>query len=179
MAQAAQRLLQEFDPEHGGLGGAPKFPRSLELGFLLHYYRLSGDAQVLDKLAFTLEKMARGGIYDQLGGGFHRYTVDAAWVVPHFEKMLYDNALLAPLYLAYISSPAVPWAGASPRRPWTLSCGTWTRPRGASMPPGMPTAKGWKGSITSGAWRKWSEVLGPETAPLVGRGPGGDPGGEF
>ncbi len=79
----------------------PKFPRSLEFGFMLHYQRLSGDREVLDKLGFTLEKMARGGIYDQLGGGFHRYAVDEAWVVPHFEKMLYDNALLAPLYLAH------------------------------------------------------------------------------
>jgi uncharacterized protein YyaL (SSP411 family) len=99
--QAVQRLLKDFDPQHGGLGGAPKFPRSLELGFLLHYYRLSGEAPVLEKLAFTLEKMARGGIYDQLGGGFHRYTVDAAWLVPHFEKMLYDNAMLTPIYLAW------------------------------------------------------------------------------
>ena len=99
--QAAHLLLQDYDPVNGGLGGAPKFPRSLELGFFLHYYRFSGEFQVLEKLAFTLEKMARGGIYDQLGGGFHRYTVDAQWVVPHFEKMLYDNALLVPLYLAH------------------------------------------------------------------------------
>jgi uncharacterized protein YyaL (SSP411 family) len=99
--QAAQFLLQDFDAVNGGLGEAPKFPRSLELGFLLQYYRFSGEHQVLEKLAFTLEKMARGGIYDQLGGGFHRYTVDGAWVVPHFEKMLYDNALLAPIYLAH------------------------------------------------------------------------------
>ena len=99
--QAAQLLLTDFDPVNGGLGGAPKFPRSLEWGFLLNYYRYSGEGQVLENLALTLEKMARGGIYDQLGGGFHRYTVDGAWVVPHFEKMLYDNALLVPLYLAH------------------------------------------------------------------------------
>ena len=101
LEEAAHRLLQDFDPAHGGLGSAPKFPRSLELDFLLHYYHLSGDAPVLEKVAFTLEKMARGGIYDQLGGGFHRYSVDAAWVVPHFAKMLYDHALLPPLYLAH------------------------------------------------------------------------------
>jgi len=98
---AAHRLLDDFDPENGGLGRAPKFPRSLELDFLFHYYHFSGEAPVLEKLGFTLEKMARGGIYDQLGGGFHRYSVDAAWVVPHFEKMLYDNALLPPVYLAH------------------------------------------------------------------------------
>jgi uncharacterized protein len=100
VTEAAQQLLHEFDPVNGGLGNAPKFPRSLELDFLYHYFRLTGDRQVLDHLGLTLAKMARGGIYDQVGGGFHRYSVDAAWVVPHFEKMLYDNALLAPLYLA-------------------------------------------------------------------------------
>ena len=66
--------------------GAPKFPRSLELGFLLHYYRFSGESQVLEMLAFTLEKMARGGIYDQLAGGFHRYTVDCALVGAPLRK---------------------------------------------------------------------------------------------
>lgn len=101
LSQAAHTLLKAFDSEHGGFGEAPKFPLSLEWSFLLHYYRYAGEAQFLEKLAFTLEKMARGGIYDQLGGGFHRYTVDAAWVVPHFEKMLYDNAQLVPLYLAH------------------------------------------------------------------------------
>ena len=99
--QAVRQVLQEHDPVHGGLGGAPKFPRSLEFGLMLHYYHLSRDPEVLNKLGFTLEKMARGGIYDQLGGGFHRYAVDNAWVVPHFEKMLYDNALLTPLYLGH------------------------------------------------------------------------------
>jgi len=100
LAAAAQRVAAQFDPRHGGLGGAPKFPRALEMEFLLHYWRLAGEPPILEKLAFGLEKMARGGIYDQLGGGFHRYSVDEAWVVPHFEKMLYDNALLPPLYLA-------------------------------------------------------------------------------
>jgi uncharacterized protein YyaL (SSP411 family) len=101
LADMARRLAGGFDPQHGGLGSAPKFPRSLELEFLCHYYRLSGEASLLKNLAFGLEKMARGGIYDQLGGGFHRYSVDAAWVVPHFEKMLYDNAQLPILYLAW------------------------------------------------------------------------------
>ncbi|MHB8069683.1 MAG: thioredoxin domain-containing protein [Desulfobaccales bacterium] len=101
LSQAAHNFLKAFDPEHGGFGEAPKFPLSLEWSFLLHYYRYSGETQFLEKLAFTLEKMARGGIYDQLGGGFHRYTVDADWLVPHFEKMLYDNAQLVPLYLAH------------------------------------------------------------------------------
>ncbi len=106
--QAMGRLLKEYDSVHGGLGGAPKFPRALELGLILYYYHLSRDHGAQEKLGFTLEKMARGGIYDQLGGGFHRYAVDAGWVVPHFEKMLYDNALLVPLYLAHFQLSGSP-----------------------------------------------------------------------
>ena len=91
--------LQSFDREHGGFGGAPKFPHSLELSFVLRYWRRTQDPDALQLVEFSLEKMARGGIYDQLGGGFHRYTVDAQWRIPHFEKMLYDNALLVWTYL--------------------------------------------------------------------------------
>jgi uncharacterized protein len=101
LSQAAATLKQDYDRVHGGFGGAPKFPRALELNFLLTQYRSTGDGEALDMVAQSLEKMARGGIYDQVGGGFHRYTVDGEWIVPHFEKMLYDNALLVPLYLAH------------------------------------------------------------------------------
>ncbi len=101
LSQAAALLKKDFDQVHGGFGGAPKFPRALELNFLLTQYRSAGDGEALEMVALSLEKMARGGIYDQVGGGFHRYTVDGEWVVPHFEKMLYDNALLVPLYLAH------------------------------------------------------------------------------
>jgi len=101
VSQAAARLKQNFDRVHGGFGGAPKFPRALELGFLLTEHRRAEDRNALDMVTLSLEKMARGGIYDQVGGGFHRYTVDGEWVVPHFEKMLYDNALLTPVYLAH------------------------------------------------------------------------------
>jgi uncharacterized protein YyaL (SSP411 family) len=108
LAQAATRLRQDGDWVHGGFGGAPKFPRALELGFLLTQYRGVGDQEALNLVNLSLEKMARGGIYDQVGGGFHRYTVDGAWVVPHFEKMLYDNALLVPLYLAHFQLTGSP-----------------------------------------------------------------------
>jgi uncharacterized protein YyaL (SSP411 family) len=97
--RAALGLLQNFDAQHGGFGGAPKFPPAMALDFLLRYWKRTGDARARHVVEFTLEKMARGGLYDQVGGGFHRYTVDAAWLVPHFEKMLYDNALLAQVYL--------------------------------------------------------------------------------
>jgi uncharacterized protein YyaL (SSP411 family) len=101
LSQAAATLKQDFDRMHGGFGGAPKFPRALELGLLLTQYRRDADREALEMVGQSLTKMARGGIYDQVGGGFHRYTVDGEWVVPHFEKMLYDNALLVPLYLAH------------------------------------------------------------------------------
>jgi uncharacterized protein YyaL (SSP411 family) len=95
---AAARLGDEHDDEWGGFGGAPKFPPSMALEFLLRHHARTGDARSLECVAVTCERMARGGIYDQLAGGFARYSVDASWVVPHFEKMLYDNALLARVY---------------------------------------------------------------------------------
>lgn len=93
------QLLARFDQTYGGFGQAPKFPPSQQIEFLLQQHFSSGDAASQEVICKTLTAMACGGIVDQLGGGFHRYSVDAAWRVPHFEKMLYDNALLIPLYL--------------------------------------------------------------------------------
>ncbi len=95
---AVARLSAEFDAETGGFGDAPKFPPSMVLEFLLRHHARTGSEQALSIVTATCEGMARGGIYDQLGGGFARYSVDAGWVVPHFEKMLYDNALLLRVY---------------------------------------------------------------------------------
>jgi len=97
--QAVHSIRQSFDPRYGGWGGAPKFPQPMILEFLLRYALVTGDAAALQMVIHTLEAMARGGLYDQLGGGFHRYSVDAHWTVPHFEKMLYDVAQLARVYL--------------------------------------------------------------------------------
>jgi uncharacterized protein len=88
-----------FDPEKGGFGGAPKFPRPSVFDFLLRYHRRTGNPEALDMTLLTLREMAKGGVNDQLGGGFHRYSVDERWFVPHFEKMLYDQAQLASSYL--------------------------------------------------------------------------------
>ena len=100
LRQAAEATLrQSFDPQHGGFGPAPKFPQPLALRWLLGRWRRSGDGELLHIVATTLDHMAAGGLFDQLGGGFHRYSVDARWLAPHFEKMLYDNALLAVCYL--------------------------------------------------------------------------------
>ncbi|HEY2242530.1 MAG TPA: thioredoxin domain-containing protein, partial [Streptosporangiaceae bacterium] len=95
---AVTGLAADFDPDHAGFGRAPKFPPSMVLEFLLRHFERTGDPQARQLAEPTLEAMARGGMYDQLGGGFARYSVDAGWVVPHFEKMLYDNALLARVY---------------------------------------------------------------------------------
>ncbi|SDT56009.1 thioredoxin domain-containing protein [Jiangella sp. DSM 45060] len=95
---AVARLAGEFDPSAGGFGGAPKFPPSMVLEFLLRHHARTGDARALSMVEQTCASMAGGGLYDQLGGGFARYSVDAGWVVPHFEKMLYDNALLLRVY---------------------------------------------------------------------------------
>lgn len=99
LAAAQGRFARDYDAAHGGFGGAPKFPQAMNLEFLLRHHARTGDARSLDMVTATLTKMARGGIYDQVGGGFHRYSVDAVWLVPHFEKMLYDNAQLSRVYL--------------------------------------------------------------------------------
>src|SRR5262249_54546351 len=112
LTEAAERLLQQMDPVHGGFGGAPKFPHPMGLEFLLRVASRGGvgqrangeqepalDGRLMQLVRLTLNKMAEGGIYDQIAGGFHRYSTDAYWLVPHFEKMLYHNGLLALVYL--------------------------------------------------------------------------------
>ena len=99
LAAAFGNLRRGFNQEHGGWGGAPKFPQPMVLEFLLRYHHTTGDSDALHMVTHTLDAMVRGGMYDQLGGGFHRYSVDDHWLTPHFEKMLYDNAQLARVYL--------------------------------------------------------------------------------
>jgi uncharacterized protein YyaL (SSP411 family) len=96
---AFQSFVKYFDARNGGFGGAPKFPPAMSLEFLLRYYHRTKNENALAMVTQTAQKMAFGGIYDQLGGGFHRYAVDSVWLVPHFEKMLYDNAQLIRIYL--------------------------------------------------------------------------------
>ncbi|HMG73854.1 MAG TPA: thioredoxin domain-containing protein [Pyrinomonadaceae bacterium] len=96
---AVRRISANYDQTNGGFGGAPKFPPAMNLEFLLHTHHRLGNSEALEMIEHTARKMSEGGMYDQLGGGFHRYSVDAKWLVPHFEKMLYDNALLSRMYL--------------------------------------------------------------------------------
>lgn len=97
--RAVRYYKEKFDDFYGGIGNAPKFPNTTPFQFLLRYYKRSGDTKILKIINLTLNKMAAGGIYDHIGGGFHRYSTDNEWLVPHFEKMLYDNALLSVDYL--------------------------------------------------------------------------------
>ncbi|HEX2607644.1 MAG TPA: thioredoxin domain-containing protein [Flavisolibacter sp.] len=98
LAEAVQRVWEQADREWGGFGEAPKFPQTFLIGFLLRYAFLNNDQQALNQALLSLDKMANGGLYDHLGGGFARYSTDREWRVPHFEKMLYDNALLLGTY---------------------------------------------------------------------------------
>jgi len=108
--RAAALLKVDFDPVDAGFGSAPKFPPSMVLDFLLRHHRRTGSEDALAMVAATCERMARGGMYDQLAGGFARYSVDGQWVVPHFEKMLYDNALLLDVYTHWWTVSANPLA---------------------------------------------------------------------
>ena len=154
-----------FDPPHGGFGDAPKFPHPMDLKVLLRQHARTGDAHALHMVRHTLDKMARGGIYDHLGGGFARYSTDDRWLVPHFEKMLYDNALLASVYLeAYQAHPRPRVRPRGPR-----DAGLRPRPddrprRRRSTRPRTPTARGSRGSTTSGRSPRSNEVLGAERA---------------
>ena len=99
LESAYRSFVKTFDAKNGGWGGAPKFPQAMSMEFLLRYWMRTGDDGALEMVRKTAEKMANGGVYDPLGGGFHRYAVDSVWLVPHFEKMLYDNAQLIRVYL--------------------------------------------------------------------------------
>jgi uncharacterized protein len=110
LAAALAAIAAQYDVAHGGFGGAPKFPPSVVLEWLLRHHARTGSAQALAMVEGTLTAMARGGLYDQLGGGFARYSVDREWVVPHFEKMLYDNALLLRVYAHWWRATGAPLA---------------------------------------------------------------------
>ncbi len=197
LTEGLAQFAQSFDRAHGGFGGAPKFPRPSELYFLLRHHALTGDASALDMTVETLQSMAFGGMRDHLGGGFHRYAVDAAWRVPHFEKMLYDQAQIV---IALVEG------GQAARDPFYASVAedtlayvrrTLTSPEGAfysaedadSVPADDPPRV--KPRTLEGAFYVWSSeevetAVGADLAPLVtsrfGLVPGGnaqDPQGEF
>jgi len=158
---AFQNLVQGFDSVHGGWGAAPKFPQPMALEFLLRYHHATGDPQALHMVTHTLDAMARGGMYDQLGGGFHRYSVDDHWLVPHFEKMLYDNAQLARVYLHAWQVTGEPFYRLQGRAPAYVCLDSVcqspvTEPSARTAPAPQPSARGrcstpWRDRSTPGS----------------------------
>jgi len=192
--RAFGELAGRFDAAHGGFGGAPKFPHPMDVLFLLRYHRRSGNVEALRMAVISLDRMARGGINDQLGGGFHRYSVDAQWLVPHFEKMLYDNALLARAYLEAAqavaplpSSSALPEGGgpvaaafrtvARETLDWVLR--EMTSPEGGFYSSLDADSEGEEGKYYVWTPQEVEAVLGRQEAALVGSIYGITPEGNF
>jgi uncharacterized protein YyaL (SSP411 family) len=188
-----QAFRRSFDPRHGGFGGAPKFPRPAVLHFLLRYWRQSRDEEALEMTVRTLAAMRRGGMYDQLGGGFHRYSVDERWFVPHFEKMLYDQAQLAAAYIEAFQATGEAEFASTAREICDYVLRDMTHPEGGfysaedadSEIPGEPGRKG-EGAFYLWAWSELAGLLGPDAerfAEAYGCRPEGnvdhDPHGEF
>jgi uncharacterized protein YyaL (SSP411 family) len=168
--RAFEGLEGSFDPEHAGFGGAPKFPMPANQVFLLRYWARTGKKDALDLAAQTLSAMAAGGVYDQLGGGFHRYSTDAAWRVPHFEKMLYDNAQLASNFVEAAQATHDPNFARVARETLDYVLRDMTDPKGGfysaedadSIPPGQsPEAR-----KAEGAFYLWSQA---ELERLLGK----------
>ena len=174
-----EHAWEYFDPENGGFGGAPKFPPSLDLGFWARYYHRTAKIEVLDRLTFTLEKMAAGGIYDQLRGGFHRYTVDAVWLVPHFEKMLYDNAQLAQRYLEAYQITGDNYLADIARETLDYVLAEMTSPEGAFYAAQDADSEGVEGKFFVWTPEEIAQVVGPDRAPFVNAAFGVVPGGNF
>ena len=168
-----------FDPAAGGFGDAPKFPRAHELSFLLRYWARTGTAQALEMVTVTLDHLARGGIHDQVGGGFHRYSTDARWLIPHFEKMLYDQALLARAYLeAYRITNRAEYAAVA-RDTYDYVLRDLTGPHGGFFSAEDADSEGEEGKFYVWTPEEVIRVLGEEDGGLVNRFYGVTPEGNF
>ncbi|HET8656147.1 MAG TPA: thioredoxin domain-containing protein [Longimicrobiaceae bacterium] len=177
--EAFRALAARFDATNGGFGGAPKFPQPMVLDFLLRDWRRTGNPDALGMVEETLGAMARGGIYDHLGGGFHRYSVDARWQVPHFEKMLYDNALLARLYLHAHQATGDPEYRRVAEETLDYVLREMTSPEGGFYSTQDADSEGEEGRFY--LWRadEVDRVLGPEDGRLFRLYYGVTPGGNF
>ena len=184
LTEAAEQFRESFDAEYGGLRRAPKFPSTLPIGMLLRAHAASGKQEYLEMAELTLEKMASGGMFDQVGGGFHRYSTDVRWLVPHFEKMLYDNALLVVDYLEGYQATGRPEFGEVARRVLEYVAREMTSPQGGfysatdadSANPSGHTEEGWFFTWTP---EELENTLGPEEAPVVAAFYGVSPEGNF
>jgi hypothetical protein len=177
--RAVAELRADYDPQHGGFGGAPKFPPSMSLELLLRRWSASKDPSLLSIVEHTLDAMARGGVYDHLGGGFHRYSTDARWLVPHFEKMLYDNALLARVYLAAFQATGKEAYARVVRETLDYALREMTRPEGGFFSTQDADAEGEEGKSFVWTPAEIDAVLGPEEGRLFERAYGVTPRGNF
>jgi hypothetical protein len=166
---AASTLVRSFDREHGGFGSAPKFPHSMGIQLLLRQHRRTGDLAALEAATVTLDRMAAGGIYDHLGGGFHRYSVDTRWLVPHFEKMLYDQALLAVAYLDGYQVTGTPRYLEVVRETLNFVCRDLRAPEGGFYSTLDADSEGEEGIFYTWTPAEIAAVLGPQDGALLAR----------
>jgi len=167
--KAYQQLESRFDDLHGGFGGAPKFPSPHNLIFLARYWKATGEERALEMLKTTLEKMRLGGIYDQVGFGFHRYSTDSAWKLPHFEKMLYDQALLTLAYLeAYQATANSSFAGVA-REILAYVQRDMTDPEGGFYSAEDADSEGEEGLFYLWSSSEFQEAAGKEDTQLFGK----------
>ncbi|MBI4289613.1 MAG: thioredoxin domain-containing protein [Chloroflexi bacterium] len=169
LKKAYRGLQTQFDYENGGFGAAPKFPHSMALDFLLRYYVRTNEPPALQIVEAALTAMARGGIHDQLGGGFHRYSTDAHWLAPHFEKMLYDNALLARLYLHAYQVTGKPLYRAVAADTLDYVVREMTSPEGGFYSAQDADSEGVEGKFYVWTQREILQVIGEEDARVFNR----------
>ena len=179
LTNAAAYLSRAFDDEHGGFGRAPKFPHALDLQLLLRTYRRFGRAGDLKIVTATLDFMARGGICDQVGGGFHRYSVDRVWLVPHFEKMLYDNAQLPPAYVEAYQVTGDPFFAAIAKETLDYVLREMTSDPGGFYSTQDADSEGEEGKFFVWGEAELESILGPELSTFAKRVFGTSPAGNF
>ena len=177
--QAFTGIARDFDDRYGGIGIQPKFPQPMTYEFLLRYYLRTQNAEALDMVETTLERMAEGGIYDQIGGGFHRYSTDTYWLVPHFEKMLYDNALLVQLYLHAFQVTGKPMYRRIVEETLAYVTREMTSPEGGFYSAQDADSEGVEGKFFVWLPQDLAEVLGDDDAEIINRYYGVTPQGNF